>query len=145
MTEPVTWPPRLGSRRVWKEGHVTRSAGVRCRNRLLGGEAPRLGLEAVTRDISPEIPDRRIRAGDLVEELRVLCPGGRRADHVTGHAEELLTSMCKICLLRYVLFNRREERIGVALRAGRVVIRWNEELVSVVIIAVRVMTGRAGQ
>ena len=59
-----------------------------------------------------------------MEEFRVVSPGGRRADHVTGHAEELLTSMCKAGLLQYVHVDRREERFDVALRAHRVVIRW---------------------
>ena len=74
-----------------------------------------------------------------------MCPRGRRTDHVAGNTQQFSISMRKICLLQYVLFNRREERIGVALRAHRVVIGRDQELVSVVIIAVRVMTGRAGQ
>ena len=98
----------------------------------------------MTGDVAPEVLERLGRGGDSVDELRVLCPGGRRADHVTGHAEELLTIMRKACLLQYVLVNRRKERFNVALRADRVVIRWNEELVCVVIIAVRVMAARAG-
>jgi len=65
---------------------------------------------------------------------------------VAGHTLEVFLSHVVVLVFGRgcdVVANR--QLIGVALRASRVLIRWNEELVSVLVIAVRVMAGGAGQ